>query len=133
MATAQFHLGDVDIALGSLNSAISLAEPGGLLRPFFEEGPRIRPLLTEAASRNLHPEFLARIGAGPIANTPSSPAVTLSERETEILMLLSLGYQNHEIADHVILSENTIKTHLRNVYAKLGIRSRTQLARIVQT
>ena len=124
-ATGQFHLGQVDMALCTLTAAVTIAEPGGLRRPFFEEGPRILPLLNEARSRGLHPEFLANIGATSVAPT-KEPAVVLSEREVEILRLLSLGYQNHEIADHVVLSENTIKTHLRNVYSKLGTRNRTQ-------
>jgi LuxR family maltose regulon positive regulatory protein len=125
-ATAQFHLGDVDLALSSLSAAISLAEPGGLLRPFFEEGPRIRPLLEEAANRRINPEFLARISIPATVRAIATAVVSLSERETEILRLLSLGYQNHEIANIVVLSENTIKTHLRNVYAKLGTKNRTQ-------
>jgi DNA-binding NarL/FixJ family response regulator len=52
----------------------------------------------------------------------------LTERESEILSLLSSGMTNRELGGALYLSENTIKSHLRSLYAKLGIRSRAQAA-----
>lgn len=54
--------------------------------------------------------------------------VGLTERESEILSLLSTGMTNRELGSTLYLSENTIKTHLRSLYAKLGIRNRAQAA-----
>lgn len=54
--------------------------------------------------------------------------VGLTERESEILSLLSTGMTNRELGNTLYLSENTIKTHLRSLYAKLGIRNRAQAA-----
>lgn len=54
--------------------------------------------------------------------------VGLTERESEILSLLSTGMTNRELGSALYLSENTIKTHLRSLYAKLGIRNRAQAA-----
>jgi len=50
----------------------------------------------------------------------------LSKRETEVLNLLSQGYSNQEIADQLFVSLNTTKTHLANIYSKLGVSRRTQ-------
>ncbi len=54
--------------------------------------------------------------------------IGLSERESELLSLLSTGMTNRELGDHLYVSENTIKTQLRHLYAKLGVRSRAQAA-----
>jgi DNA-binding NarL/FixJ family response regulator len=50
----------------------------------------------------------------------------LSEREGEILSYLSKGYHDKEIADKLFLSVKTVRTHLRNIYKKLHVRSRTE-------
>src|ERR671913_369313 len=57
------------------------------------------------------------------------PAGTLSERETEIVVLAARGLSNHQIATELNLSEATIKRHLANVYAKIGVGSRSEAVR----
>jgi len=54
--------------------------------------------------------------------------IGLTERESEILSLLSSGMTNRELGSNLYVSENTIKTHLRSLYAKLGVRNRAQAA-----
>jgi len=56
----------------------------------------------------------------------SKETENLSERELEILSYLSKGYQDKEIAEHFFLSIKTVRTHLRNIYQKLHVRSRTE-------
>jgi len=58
----------------------------------------------------------------------SSDTENLSERETEILTFLARGYRDKEIAEKLFLSPETVRTHVRNIYRKLHVRSRTQAA-----
>ncbi|MCC6798608.1 MAG: response regulator transcription factor [Anaerolineae bacterium] len=58
---------------------------------------------------------------------PDSPE-TLTERETEVLRQLALGYSNKEIARHLTIGEKTVKTHVSNILSKLNVVSRTQAA-----
>lgn len=56
----------------------------------------------------------------------------LTAREREIAELVAAGRTNREVAEQLVLSTKTIEAHLRNIYAKLGVRSRVELAREVQ-
>lgn len=51
-----------------------------------------------------------------------------SDRELDVLLFLCHGYPNNEIADQLGISGNTVKTHLKNIYGKLGVSNRTQAA-----
>ena len=59
-------------------------------------------------------------------DVPSSPRVALSPREMEIVQLVSQGFTNREIADLVSLSRLTIESHVKNIYRKLAVGSRTE-------
>ena len=73
----------------------------------------------------LSPEAAARLLRE--VRAPESPE-TLTERETEVLRLLAAGYVNKEIARELVIGEKTVKTHVSNILAKLGVQSRTQAA-----
>ena len=59
--------------------------------------------------------------------SPMQPLLELlSEREQEVLQLLAAGQSNREIAQQLIVGLNTVKTHVKSIYAKLDVHSRTQ-------
>jgi LuxR family maltose regulon positive regulatory protein len=129
-------LGDDDMAVTALGSALSLAEPHGHVRVFLDEGESMLRLLYEAVSRGVCTEYAARLLAAPSALDPSPVlsaslsleplAEPLSEREVEVLRLVASGLSNREIGRRLVLSLNTVKGHTRAIYAKLGVHSRTQ-------
>jgi DNA-binding NarL/FixJ family response regulator len=80
-------------------------------------------LLAPSVTRRLISEF-ARLGA---PRGPSKERVEdLTERETEVLALVARGLSNAEIAAHLVVAEQTVKTHVSRVLTKLGLRDRTQ-------
>ncbi|MGA4850207.1 response regulator [Streptomyces sp. G5(2025)] len=86
-------------------------------------------LLAPTVTRRLITEFSR------MAETPRLSAAVqaqqygeLTERETEVLVLIAQGLSNAEIASHLVVAESTIKTHVSRVLVKLGLRDRTQAA-----
>lgn len=82
-------------------------------------------LLSPNITKRLITEF-SRLGA------PRAPARSrieaLTERETEVLSLIAQGLSNAEISEHLVLAEQTVKTHVSRILVKLGLRDRTQAA-----
>jgi LuxR family maltose regulon positive regulatory protein len=130
--------GNTTQAMTALEQALALAEPGGFVSIFVDEGPPMARLLYEALSRGIASDYVQRLlAAFPVAD-PEEPAPSstqapeseivepLSKRELEVLQLIAEGLTNQEVASRLFLSLNTVKAHSRNIYGKLGVRSRTQ-------
>ncbi|MER5935040.1 response regulator transcription factor [Streptomyces sp. NPDC002054] len=82
-------------------------------------------LLSPNITKRLITEF-SRLGA---PRAPSRDRIgQLTERETEVLSLIAQGLSNAEIAEHLVVAEQTVKTHVSRVLVKLGLRDRTQAA-----
>jgi LuxR family maltose regulon positive regulatory protein len=156
-----------ETALKSMLRAIVLAEPGGYVRVFIDEGKILRGLLTtlanyfhnrpHLASNHLGLDFqenqVARLNryvcmllsafdksperatlivqqtrsdlnSHPIANTLL--VEQLSAREMEVLNLLAQGCSNKKIAESLVIARETVHKHLKNIYGKLGVHSRTE-------
>jgi LuxR family transcriptional regulator, maltose regulon positive regulatory protein len=130
--------GEKDQAVHLLHDALALAEPGGFIRLFVDEGPPMARLLSEAAARGMAPEYTQRLLAafspvGPSQSLPgrvdgpqSARVEPLSERELEVLHHIAEGLSNQEIASRLYLSLHTVKVHSRNIYGKLAVHNRTQ-------
>ncbi len=82
-------------------------------------------LLSPNITKRLITEF-SRLGA---PRAPSRARIeALTERETEVLSLIAQGLSNAEISEHLVLAEQTVKTHVSRILVKLGLRDRTQAA-----
>ena len=106
--------GDRPGALAALTAAESALDSFGAVRRRDEAARELRRLG--------HRVRRARAPAG-------APLGALTDREREIAALVAAGRTNREVAEQLVLSPKTIEAHLRNIYAKLGVRSRVELAR----
>jgi LuxR family transcriptional regulator, maltose regulon positive regulatory protein len=129
-AGADDALGDTGASSRALELALELAEPDGLLFPFLLH-PTPELLQRHSRLRSTHASLISDIlnllsGRTPAAR-PSDVAPLeepLSESELRVLRYLPTNLRAPEIAAELFVSLNTIRTHLRNVYAKLGVHSR---------
>jgi LuxR family maltose regulon positive regulatory protein len=113
-----------------LLDALTLAQPEGFIRIFADEGEALIPSLQEVAQRGKMVEYIGEIlavmGSRGEALAGSSLVEPLSQREMEVLRLLVAGLSNREMAGKLILSLGTVKTHIHNIYGKLGVRNRAE-------
>jgi DNA-binding NarL/FixJ family response regulator len=70
--------------------------------------------------------YFQNLIAGPPAHRPTGEQPGLTPREEEILLRLSKGYQDKQIADTLNISTWTVHNHIKNIFKKLGVHSRTQ-------
>ncbi|WP_327254128.1 response regulator transcription factor [Streptomyces sp. NBC_01244] len=86
-------------------------------------------LLAPSVTKRLITEFSKLSDTRPQVGSAGGTELTeLTERETEVLVLIAQGLSNAEIADRLIIAESTIKTHVSRILVKLGLRDRTQAA-----
>lgn len=126
--------GDVSSALESLERALALAEPEGYVRVFVDEGVPMAHLLERARKHRIAPAYGSQLLAAFDTRKAGSPAKQeliepLSEREMDVLRLLGTDLDGPEIARLLVVSLNTVRTHTKNLYAKLGVNSRRAAVR----
>ena len=127
-AAARSAAGDNEAAAADLERALAFARPEGFARIFLDEGPVMAALLGAAARRD--PASYAAALVQPV-DAPARPAPTssslvepLSDRELEVLRLLASDLDGPAIASQLFVSLNTMRTHTKNIFAKLGVNSR---------
>jgi LuxR family maltose regulon positive regulatory protein len=125
--------GEQDKAVQVLGDVLAIAEPGGFIRLFVDEGPLMAQLLSEAAVQGIMPGYVAKLLAAfeSEKQTPqvksSQPLVEpLSQRELEVLQLIAEGLSNDEIGKRLFLALDTVKGHNRRIYDKLQVQRRTE-------
>jgi len=107
-----------------LREAVELGEPEGYRRVYLDLGTAMVRLLESLRDGGAWRKRLldAKHGRG----AAGSAETGISMRELEVLQSLAAGKSNQEIADGLFVSLNTVKTHLKNIFAKLGVASRAQ-------
>jgi LuxR family transcriptional regulator, maltose regulon positive regulatory protein len=148
-ALANRAQGDLPLALGSLERALALAEPEGYCRIFIHEGAPIAELLAKleekgvTAGKNSYVDrLLAAFGIVPKDVQPATTAnrgashpilvEAISARELEVLKLLRTELSGPEIARELVVSLNTMRTHTKNIFNKLGVNNRRAAVRRAQ-
>jgi LuxR family maltose regulon positive regulatory protein len=122
----------VEEALDFLAEALKLAQPEGYIRVFVDEGRLLAPLLRKALSGGITPEYTGKLltiieaEKRRKATLPTHTSEILSERELEVLQLLATGSSNRQIAEKLIVSLSTAKTHVHNILEKLHAQNRAQ-------
>lgn len=108
-------------ARGYMLKDVSLDQLVGAIKTVMSGGTMVQPAITERVMKGL----ISRSADKP-TGCESNKIEKLTGRETEVLGMMSGGYSNKEIANALSLSEGTIKNHVSNVLAKLGVRDRTR-------
>ncbi len=146
-ALAHQSLGDIPAAFGSLQRALTVSEPEGYVRVFVDEGPPMASLLREVArvaageQKGTAPDYARRLLAAVDKTDDSTPVrqglagdrqglvEPLSKRELDVLRLLGSDLDGPDIARELVVSLNTVRTHTKNIYAKLGVNNRRAAVR----
>jgi LuxR family maltose regulon positive regulatory protein len=126
-----------DKAVQILNDALALAEPGGFIRLFVDEGSPMAQLLSEAAARGIMTNYIGRllVAFGSDAQRsedkpdlpPAQPLIApLNQRELDVLRLIAQGFSNREIGERLFLALSTVKGHTRIIFDKLQVQRRTE-------
>ncbi|GAA4415356.1 LuxR C-terminal-related transcriptional regulator [Quisquiliibacterium transsilvanicum] len=145
-AMALLRSGSEAAALAAIGEVLAQAAPEGFIRLVVDEGPGAGLLVQRHAqsvagraqgASPLFGQYLDRLlqafGPLPEEEPPAAqapPADPLTRGEIRVLQLLAEGYSNNAMAEKLFVSENTVRSHLRNINAKLGARSRTQAVAI---
>jgi LuxR family maltose regulon positive regulatory protein len=134
-AVALRQAGQKSPALTTLAEALALAEPGGFIRLFLDEGEAMRLLMADfrfslgKTPHNLlaYAEKLLAAFPSPVPSaSKNQKSEILTSRELEILRLIADGLTNEQVANRLYLSLYTVKAHVRNIFAKLEAATRTQ-------
>jgi LuxR family maltose regulon positive regulatory protein len=133
-ALAHQARGAVPTALDTLQRAVTLAQPEGYVRLIADEGAPMAALLKALTKQSAAPGYARRLLAATARTEqrPDRPAALvepLSDRELDVLRLLGTDLDGPDIARALSVSLNTMRTHTRNIYAKLGVTSRRAAVR----
>jgi LuxR family maltose regulon positive regulatory protein len=125
--------GETEQAQTALERALVLAKPEGYVRVFVDHGARIREPLRRAIAREIAADYASELLAvlreetteeAP-ADAPTAALVDpLSERELEVLQLLTSSLSSTGMAEELFISVNTVRSHLQSIYSKLNVHSR---------
>jgi LuxR family maltose regulon positive regulatory protein len=119
--------GKPELALSALERALGLAEPQRFVRVFLDLGRPMRALLRRAAAREPvsgYAQFLLERASE--ADATLHPADQLTDREIEVLEQVATGASNQEIAETLVISVGTVKSHIHHIMGKLDAQNRTE-------
>jgi LuxR family maltose regulon positive regulatory protein len=118
-------------ALHFLQDALKMAQPEGFIRTFVDQGEPMKALLERSKSQGGELKeyiliLLSAFGETGRVSITQTLVEPLSERELDVLRLLEQGMSNGEIAQRLVVTIGTVKSHVHSIIDKLGVSSRTQ-------
>ncbi|MEM1141523.1 MAG: LuxR C-terminal-related transcriptional regulator [Pseudomonadota bacterium] len=122
----------------SLLTAVELSAKSGFVRPFIDEGGEMVSLLSalknDSSSVSARQREQIEAVLASFSGLVGEPTVEqlVSRRELEVLLQLSHGYSNKVIARQIDVSENTVRFHLKNIFAKLHVKNRLQAVSVAK-
>jgi LuxR family maltose regulon positive regulatory protein len=132
-AVALHAHGEKEQAVQLIGEALALAEPGGFIRTFVDEGAPMAQILNKAAAQGIMPDYTGRLLAAFEAEKhgditpPFQPLVEpLSPRELKVLKLVAKGLSNRQIGERLFLALSTVKGYNRIIFDKLQVQRRTE-------
>ncbi|MGA7732478.1 MAG: LuxR C-terminal-related transcriptional regulator [Chloroflexia bacterium] len=135
-AVALHAHGEQDKATQLLGNALALAEPGGFVRIFVDEGMPMARLLADASTRGMMSDYTGKLLAvfeaerrmgKEKSDLPNESLIEpLSQRELEVLQLIAQGLSNHDISERLFLALDTVKGHNQKIFGKLQVQRRTE-------
>jgi LuxR family maltose regulon positive regulatory protein len=128
-ALADHARGDVTAALALLEQALALSEPEGYVRVYLDEGLPMVALLRAASRAGVARDSVRHLLVPVAATAPRRSAQRglvepLSERELDVLRLLRTDLNGPDIARQLMVSLNTMRSHTKHIYTKLGVTDR---------
>jgi len=150
LAVAHATQGDRDVAKDLVKSALMTAYQDGMARVFLDEYALIAPLIAELVADGalilISADFLSILslvggqpgspatllsppeGGHALTKAPALSAADFSDKEYKIMIMMAEGCSNKQISDNVHVSTHTVKWHLQNIFAKLGVPNRVAAA-----
>lgn len=134
---------DMENAVPPLVEALTLGQQKGFLRLFLDEGTRLAGLF-QAALPSIHSRPLRLFASTLLQSLPADSTAhltasgssvvieVLSQQELRVLRLLAAGMSNAGIAQELVVSNNTVKTHVKSIYRKLNVKSREEAREVAR-
>ncbi len=133
-------LGEETAAISFLEASLAATEIGEAIQPYLDLGAPMAALMRELPSPACDSEHARRILAASSGESDGQPATTerrhrpeetgliepLTNRELDVLELLAERYRDKEIAEKLVISPGTVRSHLKRVYGKLGVSGRRE-------
>lgn len=136
-AVAKYQLYGMERGICVLQKVLSKAQSDDIVMPFVENASHIMSMLERIWNMDSQNEYIKRIldyskKYNESLKSSEQNSIKLSQRELEILLLVAEGLKRKEIADCIMISQTTVKTHLHNIYQKLGVNGKIQAVKLAK-
>lgn len=141
-ALARAASGQSRPAFAALAEALHLAAPQGHVRVFLDEGQPLQTLLAQIPRDHPEADYVRQLIGGTPQSTSASSRLyqtadgqlleALSQRELQVLQCLAQGFSSNDVADQLIISVETARKHIKNIYGKLDVHNKVEAVRRAQ-